>query len=74
MPTITLELWQFVSGMAVLTAAIAWLVRLSSWQSSHERECSQRYTQLVKVSDERHTENGSRLTRLEAKLDTLLER
>jgi hypothetical protein len=76
-----LEIAAIVSVVSVFVALVAWLVRLKTRQESHEEGCEKRYAgiekqheQLVKVSDQRHQENLSRLDRMDEKLDVLLMR
>lgn len=61
-----------------MAAAIAWLVRLQSRQQGHEDLCAERYKaieqsseQLVKVSDERHSENRDRLDGIDRRMGDL---
>jgi len=85
---VELELWQFLSGMVIVSGAIAWIVGLWWRQHGHEDICARRYqeieithTHLVKTSDERHQETRERFTfieqqnaRMDVKIDALLAR
>ena len=48
---------------------LAWLIRLEGRQQTHERECLQRQKNL----DERHASITATMTRMDGKLDRLLE-
>ena len=48
---------------------LVWLIRLEGRQNSHERACEQRQKNL----DERHATITATMTRMDGKLDRLLE-
>jgi hypothetical protein len=79
--TVQVDIWALLGGIAVMATGIAWLVRLQGRQEGHEDICAERYKQieesnrqLVKVSDERHTENRERLDGIDNRIGGLEEK
>ena len=79
--TVQVDIWALIGGIAIIATGIAWLVRLQSSQQGHEDVCAERYeqiekthAQLVKVSDERHTENRDRLNGIDERIGHLDEK
>lgn len=60
------------AGLTIVTAflgGVIWLIRLEGRVNTHEAECSQRQ----KRADERHGEMTAKLTKIDEKLDRLIE-